>query len=159
MWRSQYLRNGSANRTPEGEKQGHGRDLGEEIGTVSLGSCNPLSSNHDLSLGQISRISMGLVLASGSRNGGAVPIHSLALWSIACCFYQSGTWWGWADPQKWEGCYQGEEVDARLALTTAVHHRHFCFIKGKKGKEFIWFSAASNFLHIYIGVQILTIFN
>lgn len=89
MWRSQYLRNGSANRTPE--RQEHGRDLGEEIGTLSLGSCNQLSSNHDLSLGHISRISMGLVLASESRNGGEVPVHPLALCSIACCSYQSGT--------------------------------------------------------------------
>lgn len=66
-------------REREREKQEHCRDQGEEIGTISLGSCNQLSSNHDLSLGQTSRISMGLVLGSESRNGGEVPAHPLAL--------------------------------------------------------------------------------
>ena len=85
------------------DRSRRGRDLGEDVGTLSLGSCNQLSSNHVLSLGQVSGISIWLVLASKSRDRGEVPIHPLVLWSIVGWSHQAGTWWGWADSQKIRG--------------------------------------------------------
>lgn len=63
--------------------------------------------------------------------------------------------------RKSEGWYRRGR-DAGLAKTAAVHHRHFCFIKGKKSPFCISLSDAvllTSFCMPTSGVQILTIFN
>ena len=63
----------------------------------------------------------------------------------------NGTWWGWVDPpESQRDIIKPRRRDAALAKTTNVHHRYFCFIKGKKKflSKSIWSSVADIFLHI-----------
>lgn len=138
------------------QKHYSGRDLGEEQGHPPWGAVpKRCSSNHVLSLGQISRISVSLVLVGESRDEEEMPTHPLC--TLIRSFNGPSRMGMGRFPQNQRGVIKQRGRGAGLVQTTAVQHTHF--VKGKKSVSVCNSVLRTSFPTLTLGVQILTIFS